>query len=225
MAVANIEQYLDLYAPYLRKLAYRYSNDLHGYEDLYQEARLTAIKAFKNNSNNNTIATYLNMTVEFALKDYVKRKSRLINNITTNLDRLLYTRLYKYNADKNFTKDQKQEIMCELDITLKEIEQFEQKIDSRYVSLQAYDFDIPSNYQDPCYIAMRDEGLDIVLKRFNDLSTREQEILQQCYFDANQKTFTEMGLVYGISTERVRQIALKAWETLENGKKKTRQTD
>ncbi|WP_193187083.1 RNA polymerase factor sigma-32 [Nisaea sediminum] len=174
-------------------------------------------------------STYASWWIRSAIQDYVLRNWSIVRTGTTAAQKSLFFNLRRLRAkiqqasDELTLDEQRQRVAEELGVGLKDVEAMEQRMSASDQSLNA---PIGESGEDEWLELLSDERPtpeDIVTgmrdaetrskwlkEALCELSPREQTIIQRRRLVEDGATLEELGVVLGVSKERVRQLEHRA---------------
>lgn len=213
---------------YVHSITHKYSGYNLPYEDLVQEGVIGLMKAIKNFDMTFGVGlcTHAKYYIESAIKEYIVNNWNIIKITSTPENRKLFFNIRKHIQNPmNPTKLEIEDASLKLGIKEKEIRDFSQRLHNGECSIDepvTYDngdghtdlilADIMTDdvtIEDQLLSLENDKVLDAVHEALCELNQREKDIIASRYLIDN-KTLTDLSKIYGISTERVRQIEKNA---------------
>jgi RNA polymerase sigma-32 factor len=217
------------------KIAGEFRNRHAGMEDLVQEGLLGLIRATERFDPERGIRflSYAGWWIRAYIKEYLLRSRSLVRIGTTQKQRSIYSRLGRAKAmleklypdlDPSLRYQKLAEI---LDASPELVEDMNGRLSGHDLSLDAR----ISDDGETAYVdLLADDGPDTeeramesdlhqhrvvyLLAAMDELTDREQLIIQRRYLDPSSTTLRELGVVLGISRERVRQLEMRAKEKI-----------
>ncbi len=181
------------------------------------------------------LSTYAMWWIRAAITDYVLRSTSLVKSVTTENHKKLFFNLRRMKA-KYQKPDETQlsphgvsAIAAELHVSASEIMRMDQRLGSRDLSINTparVDGDVVGEWQDflvedsdnqevtAIEADERDKRLALMRTALGQLDMRERHILTQRRLKDCPSKLSELGAVFGISRERVRQIEVRAFDKL-----------
>lgn len=211
--------------------ASRYRNYGLPIGDLIQEGNVGLMQAAARFEPEREVrfSTYASWWIRSAIQDYVLRNWSIVRTGTTAAQKSLFFNLRRLRAkiqqaSEELTLDeQRQRVAEELGVAIKDVETMEQRMSSSDQSLNA---PIGESGEDEWMELLSDERPtpeDIVTgmrdaetrskwlkEALSELSPREQTIIQRRRLVEDGATLEELGVVLGVSKERVRQLEHRA---------------
>ena len=205
--------------------------------DLVQEGNVGLMEAAKRFDPDREVrfSTYASWWVVAAMQEYILRNASIVRIGTTAAQKSLFFNLRRLRArlaespDGSMTDDDRHAIARELRVPLAAVERMESHLSRPDRSLNATIGDGDGDaFQDfladggpsPEAIAIghfdalrRGERIGAALET---LTPRERQIIVNRFLDDEPNTLAELGLVFGVSKERVRQIEAKALDKLRD---------
>ena len=217
------------------KIAGEYRNRHVGMEDLVQEGLMGLIRATERYDPERGIRflSYAGWWIRAYIKEYLLRARSLVRIGTTQKQRAIYSRLgrAKVMLEKMYPDLDPalryQKLAEILDASPELVEDMNGRLSGHDLSLDAR----ISDDGETAYVdLLADDGPDTeeramasdlqqhravyVLAAMDELTDREQLIIQRRYLDPSSTTLRELGVVLGISRERVRQLEMRAKEKI-----------
>lgn len=217
------------------KIAGEYRNRHVGMEDLVQEGLMGLIRATERFDPERGIRflSYAGWWIRAYIKEYLLRSRSLVRIGTTQKQRSIYSRLGRAKAilEKKYP---------DLDPALRYkklaeiLEASPELVEDMNGRLSGHDLSLDARISDDGETAyvdlLADDGPDTeeramasdlqehrevyLLAAMDDLTDREKLIIQRRYLDPSSTTLRELGVVLGISRERVRQLEMRAKEKI-----------
>jgi len=202
--------------------------------DLVQEGNIGLMEAAKRFDPERHVrfSTYAAWWVVAAIQEFILRHSSVVRIGTTAAQKSLFFNLRRLRArlakkpDGDMTDEDRACIAAELGVPLAAVERMEAHITRRDRSLNAHVGEGDDAFQDfladdapgPEAIATahhdEDRRSDWLAQAMARLSERERQIVSRRFLDDDPDTLAELGVVFGVSKERIRQIEAKALEKL-----------
>jgi len=217
------------------KIAGQYRNRHVGMEDLVQEGLLGLIRATERYDPERGIRflSYAGWWIRAYIKEYLLRSRSLVRIGTTQKQRAIYSRLGRAKA-------MLEKMYPDLDPALRYkklaeiLEASPELVEDMNGRLSGHDLSLDARIGDDgdtAYVdLLSDDGPDTeeramasdlqrhrvvyLLAAMDELTDREQLIIQRRYLDHSTTTLRELGVVLGISRERVRQLEMRAKEKI-----------
>jgi len=211
--------------------ASRYRNYGLPIGDLIQEGNVGLMQAAARFEPEREVrfSTYASWWIRSAIQDYVLRNWSIVRTGTTAAQKSLFFNLRRLRAkiqqasDDMTLGEQRQRVAEELGVSLKDVEAMEQRMSGSDQSLNA---PIGEGGEDEWLVLLSDERPtpeDIVTgmrdsetrskwlkEALCELSPREQTIIERRRLVEDGATLEELGVVLGVSKERVRQLEHRA---------------
>jgi RNA polymerase sigma-32 factor len=174
--------------------------------------------------------------IKAVIQEYVLKSWSLVKIGTTAGQKKLFFSLNKMKNkisklyDRDFNGSDYKQIAEELNLSVSEVREMDQRLSGRDISLNKPAFNFSENQSDIIdYISdstpnhdlvfAKKQDLDIkksiLAKGINALPKRDREILIARKMTSEQKTLDELSIKYNISKERVRQIENKTYQNLQ----------
>ncbi len=226
-----LHQLITAYARFVVRIA----SGFRGYGlplgDLMQEGNIGLMQAANRFDPERDVrfSTYASWWVVAAIQEYVLRNSSIVRIGTTAAQKSLFFNLRRLRAnltegpDGNMTDDDRRQIAKELSVPIAAVERMEAHITRPDQSLN---MTVGVGDGDEVQDFLRDGGPtpeDITIERrdgetralwvddaLNRLNDRERQIIVNRFLVDEPQTLAELGEVFGVSKERVRQIEAKA---------------
>ncbi|MEQ8333737.1 RNA polymerase factor sigma-32 [Nisaea sp.] len=227
----SLHQLVRSYTRLVVSSATRYRNYGLPIGDLIQEGNVGLMQAAARFEPEREIrfSTYANWWIRSAIQDYVLRNWSIVRTGTTAAQKSLFFNLRRLRAkiqqaaEVVSIEEQRQQIATELGVPLKDVEAMEQRMSGSDQSLNS---PIGESGEDEWMTMLSDErptpeaivtGMRDAETRSNwlkealsELSPREQTIIERRRLVDDGATLEELGLVLGVSKERVRQLEHRA---------------
>ncbi|UUX51155.1 RNA polymerase factor sigma-32 [Nisaea acidiphila] len=211
--------------------ASRYRNYGLPIGDLIQEGNVGLMQAAARFEPEREVrfSTYASWWIRSAIQDYVLRNWSIVRTGTTAAQKSLFFNLRRLRAkiqqasEELSAGEQRQQIAEELGVAIKDVEAMEQRMSGSDQSLNA---PIGESGEDEWMELLSDERPtpeDIVTgmrdaetrskwlkEALSELSPREQTIIERRRLVEDGATLEELGVVLGVSKERVRQLEHRA---------------
>ncbi len=204
--------------------------------DLLQEGAMGLMKAVKrfNPKMGVRLVTFASHWIKAEMQEFILRNWRIVRVATTKAQRKLF---FKLRSSKKrlgwFTKEEREQVANDLNVTAKDVEEMEARLSSNEVS---FDLDededstgnflpSPSSYvesktEDPANLVISDnlngmakEQLYLALEKLDD---RSKDILTKRWLNEDKTTLKDLSYVYSVSLERIRQLESEALQQLRN---------
>ena len=221
------------------KIAMSYRNYGLSLADMVSEGNLGLIQAVKkfNPSLGYRLSTYSMWWIKAVIQEYVLKSWSLVKIGTTAGQKKLFFSLNKMKNkisklyDRDFNGSDYKQIAEELNLSVSEVREMDQRLSGRDISLNKPAFNFSENQSDIIdYISDSGPNHDLVFAQKQDLDIkksilskgidslpkRDREILIARKMTSEQKTLDELSIKYNISKERVRQIENKAYQNLQS---------
>lgn len=226
-----LHQLITAYARFVVRIA----SGFRGYGlplgDLMQEGNIGLMQAANRFDPERDVrfSTYASWWVVAAIQEYVLRNSSIVRIGTTAAQKSLFFNLRRLRAnltegpDGNMTDDDRRQIAKELSVPIAAVERMEAHITRPDQSLN---MTVGVGDGDEVQDFLRDSGPtpeDITIERLDGetralwvddaldrLNDRERQIIVNRFLVDEPQTLAELGEVFGVSKERVRQIEAKA---------------
>ncbi len=217
------------------KIAGEYRNRHVGMEDLVQEGLMGLIRATERFDPERGIRflSYAGWWIRAYIKEYLLRSRSLVRIGTTQKQRSIYSRLGRAKAmleklypdlDPALRYKKLAEI---LDASPELVEDMNGRLSGHDLSLDARISDDgetayvdlladdgPNTEERAMESDLHQHRVVYLLAAMDELTDREQLIIQRRYLDPSSTTLRELGVVLGISRERVRQLEMRAKEKI-----------
>ncbi len=188
------------------------------------------------------LATYAMWWIRASIQEYVLRSWSLVKMGTTAAQKKLFFNLRRLKGqmkaidEGDMRPEQVEDIASKLGVTHDEVVQMNRRMSGPDASLNAplqasegesqwQDWLEDENYvSQETRVADNDEfstRMEILQDAMANLNQREQEIIQYRKLSEEPKTLEELGQMYGVSRERIRQIEVRAFEKLQAAMLKT----
>jgi RNA polymerase sigma-32 factor len=201
--------------------------------DLISEGNIGLMKAVKKFEPERgfRLATYVMWWIRAAITEYILRSWSLVKMGTLAAQKKLFFSLRRIKRELDIidngelNPDQANELAEHMKVSRTDVIDMNRRLASRDFSLNApmaRDRDDGAEFQDslvdespsPEAVYADDEERNhrrgLLAAAMADLPEREQHILSERWLQENPKTLEELGSVYGISRERVRQLEARA---------------
>jgi RNA polymerase sigma-32 factor len=221
------------------KIAMSYRNYGLSLADMVSEGNLGLMQAVKkfNPSLGYRLSTYSMWWIKAVIQEYVLKSWSLVKIGTTAGQKKLFFSLNKMKNkisklyDRDFNGSDYKQIAEELNLSVSEVREMDQRLSGRDISLNKPAFNFSENQSDIIdYISDSGPNHDLVFAQKQDLDIkksilskgidslpkRDREILIARKMTSEQKTLDELSIKYNISKERVRQIENKAYQNLQS---------
>jgi len=204
--------------------------------DLMQEGNIGLMEAVERFDHEREVrfSTYASWWIVASIQNYILRNSSIVRAATTPKQRRLFFNLRRLRAqlstgfDGQLTTDERQIIADKLDVTVADVERMELHLTRPDQSLNASIGleDDGAQFQDlledkgpgPEDIASnasgrrtRKEWLETALDK---LTPRERRIIVRRFLEEDKSTLAEIGVEFGVSKERIRQIESRALQKM-----------
>lgn len=195
------------------------------YEDLIQIGNMALIRAAEtfDQSMGYNFSSYATPRITYDMQNAQVELSQQVKLFTTKPLKKAYNNMPKYRAgNKSLTMEQVKKMATELNIKEEEVLEAEQRLHGvSYSPLvesdeegNEYEIGLSDETHSPLHVLESLEYEDYLtntlpntLKILND---RERDIVFQRYLAEEPKTLAELGVHYGVSTERIRQLEVGA---------------
>ena len=166
------------------------------------------------------------------IHEFVLRNWRIVKVATTKAQRKLFFNLRKAKKSLSWlSADETKAVAEDLGVSPKEVTEMEKRLhsrdaifdpapdtdDDRAFSPAAY---LPSPDSDPALLVeqadWKDDATDRMSAAIRTLDDRSRDIIESRWMTEKKKTLHELADVYGISAERIRQLAANAIKKLRN---------
>ena len=215
------------------KIAFGYRGYGLPIADLVSEGNVGLLQAVKNYDPDKgaRLATYAMWWIKAAIHEYVLRSWSLVKIGTSSAQKKLFFNLrrlkhtIKQHDETLLDEQQATQIANQLDVNLRDVKQMEMRLmggdkslnamvsqhnegDTEWISMLP---DERGNQEDMLMeVNQQDYRQKIIQQALEQLSIREREIFVARKLQENVPTLEELGKLYGISRERIRQIETQA---------------
>lgn len=180
-------------------------------------------------------STYATWWIRSTIQDYILRNWSIVRTGTTAAQKSLFfnmrrlrSRIEGASGSGVNSDDKREQIAKELHVSVKDVEEMEQRMSGGDQSLNAtismdgedeWQALLPDERPNPedIVIGMRDAGTrsQWLAEALGELSEREQTIIKQRHLTSAGVTLEELGITLGVSKERVRQLEQRAMDKLK----------
>ena len=202
--------------------------------DLISEANIGLMQAIKKFDPDKgfRLATYAIWWIKASVSEFILKSWSLVKIGTVATQKRLFYNLHKIKSrlglydETALNEETAVKIANRLGVSKKDVLEMEQRLSGDSSLNTALSYDSSTNHQD-MLVDEHDsveEQLgsyqDLALKKkllaeaLSSLSDREQEIVKKRFLTDTPETLEDLGLQFGISRERVRQIETKAFEKM-----------
>lgn len=203
----------------------QYSSNHPLYEDLIQVgnvALMTAAEMF-DRENGATFASYAVHRIKFEIQRFQVENKFQFRALTTKPLLKAF-----YNAKRYIGPDgvlNREKMATELDISVADIRDMEERTQLNYINVNMDDteessaFHIPDNESDPELILQNLQYEEFLVKmkdQLQFLSVRERTIIESRYYQDEPLSFVDLGVMFGVSHQRVKQIEQAAMKKLKS---------
>lgn len=191
------------------------------YEDLIQIGNLALIKSAEtfDPSFGYTFATYAMSRVTYDMQNAYLEMAHPIKLITTKPLKKAYNNMPKYRTgNKSLTTEQIKKMASDLNIREEDVIEAEARLyGTTFSSIneasddeEEYEFSVADTTHEPIHVLQELEYDNFLLNEIPEamscLNDRERDIVKRRYLSEEPPTLAELGIEYGVSTERIRQI-------------------
>ncbi len=196
--------------------------------DLIQEGNVGLMKAVKRFDPNVGVRliSFAVHWIKAEIHEYILKNFRIVKVATTKAQRKLFFNLRSAKKNLNWlTSDETKAIAKDLGVSVAEVVRMENRLTVSDAAFDGYETDedqyvvSPSQYlssdvEDPAESVQRlteeTDKAHKLAKALSRLDDRSRDILQKRWLSDDKSTLHELGALYGVSAERVRQIEKNA---------------
>ena len=204
--------------------------------DLISEGNLGLMRAVKkfDPERGFRLATYAMWWIKAAINEFVLNSWSLVKVGTVAAQKKLFFNLRKLKAklgvyeDGDIPMEEAEQIAKRLSVSTQEVQDMNRRLSRGDASLnqmvtedgdqQRQDLLIDTSPNQETVLGDREErtvGLSLMREALKTLTPRERAVIEQRRLSEEPKTLEEIGVEFGISRERVRQIENKAFDKLQ----------
>ena len=210
-------------------IAHKYRSSVVPIEDCIQEGNLALLDAVKKYntivSNGARFATYAVFHIKTAILQLIRHNYRIIDIVTTNAQKKLFNNKSMFKSDSLDNKEAEY-IATTLNVDIADVVDMHAKLTTTFQSVVigddgVYDvLPIEDNRYDPELLIETFVDEDRQRKQLEQalltLNDRDRQIIQHRFLSEERLTQTEVGKLFNISCERVRQIETRIIQNLRN---------
>ncbi len=240
----DVEALHKLVRPYGRfvvKIAWRFSGYGLPVGDLIQHGNIGMMEAAArfDPDREARFSTYASWWIMAAIQDHILRSTSIVRVATTPAQRRLFFNLRRLRAkiagrnSRNggkLTTDDYQEIAAALDVKPSDVEHMEIHLGAPDMSLNIpisgsdetgstqIEFlatDEPTPEDVATQTLDRQTQANMINTALDQLDPREREIIEKRFLEEDKKTLADIGVGFGVSKERIRQLEARALEKLK----------
>lgn len=198
------------------------------FSDLVQEGTIGLIKSvIRFNPNRGVrLVSFAIYWIRSEIQNYILKNWRIIKIATTKAQRKLFFKLRSFSDNLNWLNDDEINIVAnDLGVSSREVIMMEERI-KRFdlnIDLNFKNFDFLNNinyYNDPLIFLEKVDFNNYIYKKFNfafkKLDLRSKDILKKRFLSSKKETLQDLSFLYGISSERIRQLENNAINKLKS---------
>ena len=202
----------------------QYSANHPLYDDLIQVGNMALMAAAEmfDRENGASFAAYAIHRIKYEIQRYQVENKFQFRALTTKPLLKAFYNAKRYIGPEGILNREK--MATELDISVADIRDMEERTEMNYVNVNMDDtdessaFHIPDNESNPETI-LQSLQYEEFLVRLKDhlqfLSPREKTIIESRYYQDNPLSFIDLGAMFGVSHQRVKQIEQAAMKKLK----------
>ena len=222
---------------FVAKVAFQYENYGFPILDLIQEGNVGLVRAVDSFDPDKgyRLISYAVWWIRACIHDYILKNWSLVKLGTTQKQRAMFNRLVSSKkrlellADGQ-TVEYQQDIAETLGVSTGEVQEFEMRMKNRPVHLEEQAGNSDGGRTLSLHEVLADEGEDVegayaleqqeecrrhaLQEALGTLPERERHIILTRHLSAEKATFLELGDAMGVSKERVRQLEVRALQSL-----------
>jgi len=215
------------------KLAYKFKNYKIKLEDLIQEGNIGLLRAVQTYDPNQNVRliNYASWWIKSKMQAYILKMWNIVKIGTTQAQRKLFFKLKQTKSkillEHKDTNDLSEKIAKELNLKVKDVEEMQIRISGSEKSIDKpitnnKNSSLVSDYL-PAKINLEESFINKKLLEENKiklkkalklLNEREADILNRRFFNSKKESYQEIGDLYSISKQRVKQIEKSAIEKM-----------
>lgn len=232
-----LHELIEAYARFVLRIAWKFRGYGLPVGDLVQEGNIGLMEAAQrfDPERNARFSTYASWWIMAAIQDHILRNNSIVRVATTPAQRRLFFNLRRVRAklatgaDGELTDFDREVVAQHLDVKVKDVVRMEGHLSGADSSLNAsvgteddlqFQDLLPDEGPNPEEIAASEIDGETRSKWLHEaletLSERERKIIARRFLEDDKSTLAEIGVSFGVSKERIRQIESKALDKLRN---------